>query len=183
MKRRLTKIVTKTGDKGMTRMADGVRLLKSDLRVQVIGEVDELNSLLGVVLAHYEKQDEYSAIVNQIQNDLFDLGAELTFPEKTVINEKYTERLEKYIDELLKELPDLVEFILPGGTKASAHCHVARAVCRRVERKLVLLIQEAESLNHLVPYLNRLSDLLFVLARTFNRLAGKTEPQWQHDRQ
>ncbi len=173
----LTRIYTKSGDKGKSSLGDGTRRLKHDLRFEAIGEVDELNSQLGVV-DHYAEKD-LKALIHRIQNDLFDLGADLAVPvgEALRINENQVVFIEEQIDLHNKDLQPLKSFILPGGTILSSHLHVVRTVARRAERKLVALNQE-ETINvHAMHYINRLSDLFFVLARLYNNM-GQTDILW-----
>ncbi len=172
---RLSHIVTRNGDQGTTALADGVRLPKHDPRVDAMGEVDELNSLIGLLLAE-SLPEEMSTALAEIQNDLFDLGAELALPGKTLLTQSHLGRLEFQLAEWNATLPPLQEFVLPGGNRAGALCHVARAVCRRVERRASAL---ADIPPLVIPYLNRLSDLLFVASRILNRTGGCTEAQWQ----
>jgi cob(I)alamin adenosyltransferase len=177
MANRLSKIVTRTGDKGTTGLADGTRVQKDSSRIHCLGSVDELNSQLGVLLCE-ELPQEIRSLLLRIQNDLFDLGGTLAYPAAPFAEEKL-ERLDAAIAQLNAELPPLKEFILPGGTRAASLCHVARTVARRAERDLVTLAQREEMPTHGLPYLNRLSDLLFVLSRVLNRAAGQAEPLWQ----
>lgn len=173
---RLSHIVTRNGDQGTTSLADGSRRPKNDVRLEALGEVDELNSLMGLLLTEVLPQ-EVADTLAAVQNDLFDLGAELALPGKSLLTESHLGRLEFQLAEWNATLPPLEEFLLPGGCRPAALCHVARAVCRRVERRVVAL---ADSLPPLaLPYLNRLSDLLFVAARIINREAGCHEPQWK----
>ena len=177
------KIYTKTGDTGDTSLFDGTRVRKDDARVDAYGEVDELNAWLGVVLTEQPDQPLATALV-QIQRDLFALGAQLADPvdkiaarvTKAVISEVDVARLEGLIDRLEEELPPLRRFILAGGTPAAAALHVARAVCRRAERRMVALAPPVDRV--LLRYVNRLSDLLFVLARVVNHRAGVPETEW-----
>lgn len=181
MGHRLSKIATRTGDKGTTGLGDGSRVKKSSARVQVMGEVDELNSWLGLLLAEDLPKQLRETLTN-IQHSLFDFGAELCMPGTAKINVDYIRSLEHVLEELNKSLPPLREFILPGGPPGAAVCHLARAVCRRAERSLVVLA-EAETVNpSALAYLNRLSDLLFVIARTLNNQNGQSEPQWDPQR-
>lgn len=167
MGNRLSAIATRTGDDGTTGLGDGSRTPKTALRVIAIGEVDELNSFLGVLALQLEGAALLPAI-RDIQNDLFDMGGELSIPGYTMVTEKHLARLDALLAEHNANLPRLAEFILPGGNAAASHAHVCRAVCRRVERNVIALAQ-SESLSPLLQqYLNRLSDLLFVLSRVFN---------------
>ena len=181
MGNRLTKIYTKTGDSGSTGLADGSRTDKDSLRISVIGDVDELNSLLGLLAA--QNIDELiETILLDIQHVLFDLGGELAIPDSEMVTEAHVEYLEKIIDEYNASLPPLKEFILPGGSVPAAVCHTARAVCRRAERQLVALSKEISVNEISLMFLNRLSDLLFVFARTLARSEGGEEIYWQSDR-
>ena len=178
MGHRLSKIVTRTGDSGQTGLADGSRIAKSAPRVQALGDVDELNSHIGVLLTH-ELPVALRQTLTRIQSELFDLGGELSLPEMKLIGEAHLERLEAAVGELNADLPPLKEFILPGGNPSAAAAHVARAVARRAERSLWAL-HAIEPLSPFAPqYLNRLSDLLFVSARVLARLHGGQEPVWQ----
>lgn len=172
---RLSHIVTRSGDQGTTALADGARRPKHDPRVEAMGEVDELNSLIGLLLAEALPEDVSRALA-AVQNDLFDLGAELALPGKALLAQSHLGRLEFQLVEWNAALPPLEEFILPGGGRAGALCHVARTVCRRVERR----VSRLDDLPPLaIPYLNRLSDLLFVAARVINRAMGCKEVLWQ----
>jgi cob(I)alamin adenosyltransferase len=179
MGNRISKVTTRTGDDGTTGLGDGCRVRKSGLRVQVLGEVDELNSLLGVLLTT-KMAEVHRAMLTNIQNALFDLGGELSIPTYRAITDAHLLYLDNAIEALNADLPPLKEFILPGGSIAAAHCHVARATARRAERSVVALSEVAgEDVSPLtVHYLNRLSDLLFVLARVLNREAGVSDVSW-----
>ena len=179
MANRLSKIYTRTGDDGSTGMADGSRVSKDDLLVHVIGEVDELNSQLAVVASH--AADDFIESIKTIQNELFNLGAELTLGQ-TMIKQENVDWLEQHLDELNSSLSPLKEFILPGGGLAASHCHVARAVCRRVERSLVSLDKRAFLNKYLKAYINRLSDYLFVLSRAISKQEGTDETYWQSEK-
>jgi len=181
MGNRLTKIYTKTGDSGLTGLADGSRTEKDSLRISVIGDVDELNSLLGLLIA-INIDEEIKACLLDIQNILFDLGGELAIPDSEVITEARVQYLEKIIDQYNASLPPLKEFILPGGSVPAAVCHTARAVCRRTERQLVGLSREISINNVSLKFLNRLSDLLFIFARTLALSEGGKEIYWQSER-
>lgn len=176
MGNRLSRIVTRTGDDGTTGLADGTRVEKNSLRIHAIGEVDELNSQLGVLLAEGLPQDICSLLL-QVQNHLFDLGGALAYPGAPFSEEKLVQ-LDTAIEHYNAGLAPLREFILPGGARATALCHVARAVARRAERAVALLAQHEAAPGYGLPYLNRLSDLLFVLCRTLNREAGQAEALW-----
>ncbi|MEA5097404.1 MAG: cob(I)yrinic acid a,c-diamide adenosyltransferase [Burkholderiaceae bacterium] len=182
MANRLSKIVTRTGDDGTTGICDNQRIGKDGLRIHTIGEVDELNSMIGLLcseplpeLLHKEMQ--------AIQHDLFDLGGELSMPNQTVLDDRHVARLDELLQKYNADLPALKEFILPGGSRPASLAHVCRAVCRRAERAVVKLAQ-AEPVNpRAVQYLNRLSDLFFVVARELNRQAEKEEKYWEKLRQ
>ena len=178
MAKRLTRIYTRTGDDGSTGLADGSRLGKDSLRIDAIGEVDELNSSLGVVLAEELPPAMRAALVT-IQHDLFDMGGELSVPGHELIAESHIAGLERELDALNSTLPALKDFVLPGGTRAAAAAHMARTVCRRAERKLVAMSRTEQVPPLVLKYLNRLSDLLFVCARALNRHAGKDDVLWE----
>lgn len=181
MGNRLSKIATRTGDKGTTGLGDGSRVDKDNVRIQAIGEVDELNSNLGVLLAEPLPDDLREELVS-IQHDLFDLGGELCIPGYQMIKEEHVERLDALLAKYNATLPALTEFILPAGSRAAAVSHVCRTVCRRAERAIVTL-GKVETINDFPrQYVNRLSDLLFVLARVLNRFAGGSDVLWHHDR-
>lgn len=175
---RLSKIYTRTGDDGTTGLADSSRVGKDQPRINTFGDVDELNSLLGLLVTHSldEKIKEY---LLDIQHMLFDLGGELAMPGSEILDGAYVDYLERLIDEYNSTLKPLKEFILPGGNVASATCHCARAVCRRAERQLVSLSRETTVNPVSLKFLNRLSDWLFVLARVFIYEAGNDEIYWQ----
>ena len=183
---RLTRIYTRGGDGGETSLGDGSRVSKLDCRIGAFGTVDELNSALGVVLAG-DVPDGVREPLTRIQNELFDVGADLSVPwgvtDRLRVEQPMIDRLEQLCDELNADLPELRSFVLPGGTEAAARLHVARTVCRRAERDVLLcspLGSEQLELNPLVlVYLNRLSDLLFILARSANAAAGVDEPLWK----
>lgn len=178
MGKRLTAIATRTGDDGTTGLGDGTRTRKDTLRVTAMGDVDELNSTLGVLLTE-SLPDEVRADLVDIQNDLFDLGGELCIPGYTMVQAAQVARLDARLAHYNASLPRLAEFVLPGGSRAAALAHVSRTVCRRAERAVVAL-GAVETVNAAPrQYLNRLSDLLFVLARTLNRAAGGSDVQWQ----
>lgn len=182
MGHRLTKIYTRTGDQGTTGLADGSRVAKDDLRVETFGTLDELNSILGQVLAEDMLPPEVRDVLITIQNQLFDLGSEFCLPGYHAITEEHCKKLELQIDSFNADLPPLKEFVLPGGTRAAAACHVARTVCRRAERIAVSLSKKEKINLQGLIYLNRLSDLLFVVARVINRFNHQDEPLWQHER-
>jgi cob(I)alamin adenosyltransferase len=182
MGNRLSKIYTRTGDDGSTGLGDGARVGKDSLRVEAYGTVDELNSVLGMVLACELPAEVRDALV-QAQHDLFDLGGELCLPPGTALMaDADIARLEQLLDGFNADLPALKDFILPGGSMAAAHCHLARTVCRRAERVVVSLSRTDPVRPQCIRYLNRLSDLLFVLARVLAREAGAGEVLWKHER-
>lgn len=181
MAHRLTKIATRTGDGGETGLGDGRRVAKDSLRVQALGEVDELNSSLGVLLAEDVPAEVREALL-AIQQDLFDLGGELSIPGHALLAAAQVARLDAWLEAWNAELPALREFILPGGTRAAAAAHLARTVCRRAERALVALGRQEPVGETARQYLNRLSDLLFVAGRSLNRRAGGSDVQWRHER-
>lgn len=180
MGHRLSKIYTRTGDDGSTGLGTGDRVPKDSLRVEAYGAVDETNSLIGLILASNDLAPDIEDCLTRIQHQLFDLGGELSMPGTSIITSASVEGLEDTLDEFNAELPPLKDFVLPGGTQAAAVCHVARTVCRRAERRVCSLTRSEEVNEHSVKYLNRLSDLLFVMARVLNRQAGKAEPLWKH---
>ena len=181
MGNRLSKIYTRTGDDGSTGLGDGTRVDKDSLRVEAIGSVDELNSAIGVLLCHSLPGSTKQALTN-IQHTLFDIGGELCIPGSTVVTSDRVDTLEQVLDELNADLSPLKDFILPGGSPEAAACHMARTVCRRAERRTHSLAR-AETINQTsLKYLNRLSDLLFVMARHLNKEAGRPDVLWQHDR-
>ena len=186
MGKRLSKIVTRTGDDGLTGLTDGTRIAKSSPRMEAIGVVDELNSQLGVFLAGFgaDEMPELQAFFRRVQNDLFDLGGELSMPGHHLLAASAWEALETRIELLNAELAPLNNFILPGGSALVAQCHVVRAVARRAERRYVALCEEAGAEASAVNgdsriYLNRLSDLMFVTARWIARARGEPEVLWQ----
>ncbi|MGR8948346.1 MAG: cob(I)yrinic acid a,c-diamide adenosyltransferase [Gammaproteobacteria bacterium] len=181
MGHRLSKIYTKTGDKGTTGLGDGERISKTDPRVAAMGDIDELNSLLGVLICELPQGAMADALL-LIQHDLFDLGGELSIPGSSLLPADGVSRLESLIDDYNEDLPPLKEFILPGGSRGAAQCHLARATCRRAERRIVALSLDAEVNETSLKYINRLSDLLFVLARVISRLDGGAEVTWNRDR-
>ncbi|HUW76835.1 MAG TPA: cob(I)yrinic acid a,c-diamide adenosyltransferase [Gallionella sp.] len=178
---RLSKITTRTGDKGSTGLADGTRLGKDHARIAVLGSVDELNSQLGVMLAEALPPD-ISAVLLRIQNDLFDMGGAIALPALDVFPEDRIAWLDEQLAHYNADLPPLREFILPGGSRAGALCHVARTVARRAERDLAVLSQRDAVPQHALPYLNRLSDLLFVLSRCINRAQAAAETLWRREK-
>ncbi len=181
MANRLTKIYTRTGDDGTTGLSSGERVLKNAPRLAAMGDVDELNSMIGLLLCE-ELPAAMIDCLSGIQHDLFDLGGELSLPGHTVISATHVTRLETILDSFNDALPPLKNFILPGGSRAAALAHLARAICRRSERSLVSLAQDeadAAPATALMQYINRLSDLLFVLARVASRHGGGEEIYWQ----
>ena len=182
MGNRLTKIVTRTGDAGTTGLGDGTRVSKDCLRIDCIGEIDELNSTLGVLLAE-TLPDSIQATLLRVQNDLFDLGGEVCIPGSTIIGEMHVARLEEAAARFNDELEPLKNFILPGGTRAAALAHLARSVCRRVERRVVRLGNDEPVSEFVRKYLNRLSDLLFILGRALNRSAGVGDVLWAQQKE
>lgn len=177
MGHRLSRIVTRTGDGGDTGLGDGSRVPKDSARIEALGAVDELNSQLGLLVTEVAENDVRDCLL-RIQNDLFDLGGELSIPGYELLTEDQLLALETWVEEFNAALPPLKEFILPGGSRAAAQAHVARTVCRRAERTLVHLRSNAAQPELGVRYLNRLSDLLFVLARALNRRGGQPDVQW-----
>jgi len=181
MGHRLSKITTRTGDAGETGLGDGARVPKDTARIHALGDIDELNSAIGAVLAEDLPEPAREAL-SQVQHDLFDLGGEVCIPGHTMIAAAHVLRLDDLIETENAGIPPLKEFILPGGTRAAAAAHVARTVCRRAERSLVTLGRSESVSEAARQYLNRLSDLLFVLGRTLNRDAGRSDVLWRHDR-
>jgi len=181
MGNRLSKIVTRTGDAGTTGLGDGSRVAKDSARIEAIGAVDELNSTLGVLLAE-PLPEGVKACLTEIQHDLFDLGGELSIPGYNAMTDGQVLRLEDAVERFNADLAPLKEFILPGGSRAASLAHVARTVCRRAERALVHLGTGDDVRECTRQYLNRLSDLLFVLARVLNRAAGGVDVLWRHKR-
>jgi len=182
MGNRLSKIYTRTGDDGTTGLGDGTRVPKDGERVEAYGTVDELNSAIGILLAVPGVPSAVTASLTEIQHELFDLGGELCIPGHQVITDQHIARLEETLDGFNDPLPPLKEFILPGGGPAAAACHLARTIARRAERR-VLSLSRVESVSPAVlKYLNRLSDLLFVLARVLARHERGSEVLWRHDR-
>lgn len=179
---RLTKIYTRGGDKGETSLGDGTRTSKLDGRIEAFGTVDELNAALGAVLAG-ELPDTLRPVLERVQNELFDVGADLSVPAavegRLRVEQSVVDRLERDCDRFNADLPELRSFVLPGGTQAAARLHVARTVCRRAERQALRAGADHELGPLVCVYLNRLSDLLFILARAANLLAGEAEPLWK----
>jgi cob(I)alamin adenosyltransferase len=181
MGNRLSKIYTRTGDDGSTGLGDGARVSKDSARVCAYGTVDEANSAIGVVLACAIPDDVRDVLIS-VQHQMFDLGGELCIPGHSAIFDADIDRLEKHLDHFNADLPPLKDFILPGGSLAAAHCHLARTICRRAEREAVTLSHHDAVRPQAIRYLNRLSDLLFVLARVLARADGHGEVLWNHER-
>ncbi len=180
MPKRLTRIYTRTGDDGTTGLAGGERIPKDHVRIEAIGCVDELNSVIGLLRTTTLDQ-QTDSLLETVQHRLFDLGGELAMPGSELLQAGHTAELEHALDRYNAALPPLEEFVLPGGNAAAAQCHIARSVCRRSEREL-LRLSRVEPLNSAgITYLNRLSDLLFVLARTLARRNGGKEITWRKD--
>lgn len=179
MGNRLSRIYTRTGDAGNTGLADGSRIPKDSLRIEVLGMLDETNAHLGLVLAQTLPQAVRDDLT-VVQHALFDLGGELCLPGHVAITETDVQWLEQHLDGYNAELPPLKEFILPGGAPAAAHCHVARTVCRRAERALVALSRQESVRPQVLAFVNRLSDFLFVLSRTLARAGDHGEVLWEH---
>jgi cob(I)alamin adenosyltransferase len=179
MGNRLSKIYTRTGDDGSTGLGDGARVMKESLRVEAYGSVDETNSAIGVVLAVPTLLPAVSRCLTELQHDLFDLGGELCIPGHRMITADYVRRLEDELDAFNEDLPPLKDFILPGGGAAAAACHMARAVCRRAERRCWSLARAEAVAPDALIYLNRLSDLLFVIARVLARNESGSEVLWR----
>jgi cob(I)alamin adenosyltransferase len=182
MGNRLSKIYTRTGDDGTTGLGDGSRVAKDDPRVEAYGTVDELNSVVGMILSVPQLPQAIAALLTEVQHDLFDLGGELCIPGSRAIKAEQVTRLEESLDGLNDPLPPLKDFILPGGGPAAAACHLARTVARRAERRVWSLAKKVTVSAELTNYLNRLSDLLFVIARVLARHESGAEVLWRHDR-
>lgn len=181
MGHRLSKITTRTGDAGETGLGDGKRVAKDSARIQAIGDIDELNSSLGLLLAEKMPAPLRAALL-QVQHDLFDLGGEVCIPGHSMMTQAHVVRLDTLLDAYNRKMPALKEFILPGGTRAAAAAHLARTICRRAERSLVALGRSATVGEQARQYLNRLSDLLFVLGRALNRSGRRGDVLWRHQR-
>ncbi len=179
MSNRLTKIYTRTGDQGETGLSGGDRIAKDNALIHAIGDIDELNSLLGLLAS--KTQGDIASDIKVIQNDLFNVGGELSSSQK-LIRQSSINWLEERLDQLNDDLPPLKEFILPGGGEAASVCHLARSVCRRAERQLVAANREQPINAELLAYINRLSDLLFVMARAITRQMGEEEIYWKSNR-
>ena len=183
MGHRLSKIYTRTGDDGTTGLGDGSRIEKDARRVEAYGTVDEANSAIGMVLAESSLSDEVRDCLTDIQHDLFELGGELCIPGHSAVQEKFVQRLEAELDRFNENLPPLKDFILPGGGRAAAACHLARTIVRRAERRVTTLARDEIVRPECVRYLNRLSDLLFVVARVLARAESGQEVLWNRERE
>jgi len=181
MGKRLSKIYTRTGDEGMTGLGDGTRVSKTSPRVDAMGGVDELNSLIGLMMTE-DLPEEIRQFLTVVQHTLFDLGGELSLPGHSLVSPERATAVENMLDDLNASLAPLEEFILPGGTRSAALCHVARSTCRRVERALFAVDDGHAVSNASHQYVNRLSDLLFVMARSLNQSAGEPDILWQHEK-
>ena len=181
MGNRLSKIVTRTGDRGETGLGDGTRVAKDSARIRALGDVDELNSSIGVLLAEKLPAKLKNALL-RVQHDLFDLGGELCIPGHALISDSQVRALDALLEAYNRSLPPLKEFILPGGSRTAALAHLARTVCRRAERSVVALGRAEAVGAQARQYLNRLSDLLFVLGRTLNRAGRRGDVLWRHER-
>lgn len=182
MGKRLSKIYTRTGDDGTTGLGDGSRVAKDSLRVDAYGTVDEANSAIGVILSFESVSDDIRKILTEVQHDMFELGGELCIPGHTAITDDFITRLETELDALNEDLPALKEFILPGGGQAAAACHLARTIVRRAERISTTLAGSESVRPEVLRYLNRLSDLLFVVARVLSRAESGQEVLWNRER-
>ena len=182
MGKRLSKIYTRTGDDGTTGLGDGSRIAKDAPRVEAYGTVDEANSAIGVVLACTAVPDTVQAVLTEVQHDLFELGGELCIPGHSAVTDAFIDRLESELDALNADLPALKEFILPGGGQAAAACHMARTIVRRAERRVASLGEIETVRPEVLRYLNRLSDLLFVVARVLARAENGQEVLWNRQR-
>ena len=182
MGNRLSKIYTRTGDDGTTGLGDGTRVAKDDVRVEAYGTVDEANSAIGVVLVVASVPQRIRDCLVDVQHDLFELGGELCIPGHSAVTDQFVHRLETILDSLNSDLPSLKDFILPGGGQAAANCHLARAIVRRAERRVSTLAAVETVHPEAIKYLNRLSDLLFVIARVLARSESGQEVLWNRDR-
>ena len=180
MGNRLSRIYTRTGDDGTTGLGDGTRVNKDSLRVEAMGDVDELNAFIGIMLTE-PLAEILVQTLTRIQHDLFDLGGEICIPGHVMVKAERVDALENILDKLNDKLKPLKEFILPGGTRAAAYCHLARTVCRRAERQLITLSREETVTAISLQYLNRLSDLLFVMCRAINKDAGCADVLWKNE--
>jgi cob(I)alamin adenosyltransferase len=177
---RLSKIYTRTGDAGTTGLGDGTRVAKDSLRVIAMGDVDELNSVIGLLLTE-PVSSKIRDCLTRVQHDLFDMGGEICMPGYTMIKAERVAALETILDEFNDSLPPLKEFILPGGSRAASYCHLARTVCRRAERTMTTLNSHEKITDISLQYINRLSDLLFVLCRILNKEVGVPDVLWNND--
>jgi len=182
MGKRLSKIYTRTGDDGTTGLGDGSRVTKDCLRVDAFGTVDEANSAIGVILSFESVPSDIRKILTEVQHDMFELGGELCIPGHSAITDDFVTRLETELDALNEDLPALKEFILPGGGQAAAACHLARTIVRRAERVTTALAASETVRPEVLRYLNRLSDLLFVIARVLPRVESGQEVLWNRER-
>ena len=182
MGHRLSKIYTRTGDDGTTGLGDGSRTPKDSARVEAYGTVDEANSAIGIVLAEASVPNAVRKSLTEVQHDLFELGGELCIPGHSAVRDDYISRLEADLDGFNADLPPLKDFILPGGGHAAAACHLARTIVRRAERRVTTLAGEEDVRAECIRYLNRLSDLLFVVARVLARAESGQEVLWDRDR-
>jgi len=183
MGNRLSRIVTRTGDDGSTGLGDGTRVRKDTARIEALGSVDELNCTIGVLQSNQLPDDTAAACLTEVQHDLFDLGGELAVPGMVLIDQERVAWLDQQLEQFNRSLPPLKEFVLPGGGTAASASHIARAVCRRAERSCWALSRSESVSPAGLQYLNRLSDLLFVLARRFARAERGSEPLWNRTRQ
>ena len=179
MGNRLSKIYTRTGDDGTTGLGDGARVPKTSPRVEAMGAVDELNSVIGLLMTE-SLPDSIRGTLSAVQHSLFDLGGEISLPGQELVHDEQVTQIENTLDQMNEPLSPLKDFILPGGTQAAALCHQARSVCRRAERRLLVLAEQQSVSKASTKYLNRLSDLLFVMARHLNRSAGVDDVLWQN---
>jgi len=182
MGNRLSKIYTRTGDDGTTGLGDGSRTPKDSARVEAYGTVDETNSAIGLILAVDSVPDDVRNCLTEVQHDLFELGGELCIPGHSAVTQEFIDRLESDLDGFNADLPRLKEFILPGGGPAAAACHLARTIARRAERRVFTLSKTEDVRTEAIKYLNRLSDLLFVIARVLARAENGQEVLWKRER-
>ena len=180
MGNRLSRIYTRTGDDGSTGLGDGTRVHKDSTRVEAMGTVDELNAVIGIMLTE-PLPETIRTTLTRVQHDLFDLGGEICIPGHVMVKAERIDALEQTLDELNDDLPPLKEFILPGGCRAAAYCHLARTVCRRAERQVIKLNHEEAVTEISMQYLNRLSDFLFVMCRVINKHAGCADALWNNE--
>ncbi len=180
MGNRLSRIYTRTGDDGTTGLGDGTRVAKDSSRIKAMGAVDELNAVIGILLTE-PLSETLSKTLTRVQHDLFDIGGEICIPGHVMVKAERVDALEKILDKLNDDLTPLKEFILPGGTRAAAYCHLARTVCRRAERQLIKLNREEKVTAVSLQYLNRLSDLLFVMCRVINKDVGVSDVLWENE--